>query len=411
MVIVGAGPAGEVLANALTRLNFAVVLIEMRELRLRPQVISHLAYGFKSEIWRKTGINLPYGAQQIKDIERALDNASDGRLSFDEDGSPRLQAGKICLYKPYKVIAVDRERCVVTIEHTKTHESLGVPFRHVFFCEGESRQSLRWLDDPGITVTKRAYQPMHADYALPVFETPKAMHSGDSLELMEYITPAELLEILQHIKYLNDPDDPAKKILAWGHKYLPMFYTMPHGSRRTKHKLNCEFLVDEPDVGRRQQLIAQWGKKLLHILTKYCSASEVIAEEDIHLLRSDDTPKGQAKYKLRLMSTHVELDRIDRPSMPLTADAAHYAVWVGGSAASAWFRNANGLVSAMRMAMEAAECLDPGSGDWDVASYAKKVDAIILRADEQAKRTLEERERETKQQIEKYEEIIAAPSC
>ncbi|MDF1795269.1 MAG: hypothetical protein P1U63_01900 [Coxiellaceae bacterium] len=410
MVIVGAGPAGEVLANALSMMGFAVVLIEMRELRLRPQVVSALSYGLKSDIWRTAKVELPYGSQQIKDIEKVLDAATEEKLSVDEEGAPSIQPGKICLYKPYKVIAVDREKMTVTIENTKTDERIETPFQHVFFCEGESRQSLKWMDDLSITYTKRPHQPMHADFALPIFETPKYPHSGDSLELLEYITPAELHEILEYIRCLDDPDDPAKKIIAWDKMYLPMFYTMPHGTRKTKHKLNCEFLVEEPDLRRRQKLIEQWGKKLLHILTKYCSASVEIAEEDIHLLRSDDTAKGRAKYNLRLSSTHVELDRIDQPSMPLTPDGSHCAVWVGGSAASAWFRNANGLGSAMRMAQSAAECLNPATGAWDVAAYAEKVDRIIKYVgDSQACDTVKEREMLAKQQSEKYIEGASSP--
>ncbi|MDF1654077.1 MAG: NAD-binding protein [Coxiellaceae bacterium] len=408
MVVIGGGAAGGVLANALAALGLEVVLIEMREMRLRPQVLSEMPYGFRRSLWYTTHIDIPAGYQQIKDVEKAIDVENAKKLSFDEAGNPCGKAGKICLYKPFKVIAVDRESFTVLIEHTETHERHEIPFKHVFFCEGESRQSVKWMDDPSISYIRRPYQPLHADFALAVFETPGIEHDGRrSLEFIEYLTPAEFLDILTQIKYLNDPDDADKKILAWDKPYLPIAYTIPHGTRKTKHKLNCEFLVDEPDPDRKRKLIAQWGKKLLHLLSKYCSASVEIAEADIHLLHTHDTPKGRAKYNLRLASTHVELDRIEEPSKPLTADASHCAVWVGGSAASAWFRNANGAQSAMMMALEAAQCLDPATGAWDVAAYAKKVGVIVTHADTWSKRTAEERALEVKQQSEKYEEAVA----
>ncbi|MDF1654076.1 MAG: FAD/NAD(P)-binding oxidoreductase [Coxiellaceae bacterium] len=410
MVVVGTGPAGGVLLSALASKGVPVIGIEMRERRLRPQVLSPLERSLIERVQEEAHVRLQLGEQQIKDLEKDIDAVIAAQLSVDGDGNPCVQAGKICLYKPYKVIGIDRTRSQVTIEHVTTSERLTLDFQHIFLCDGEARRMVGLLQDPSIVYRSRAYQPLHSSFALPLLETQYRRHDPytGSLQFKGGMSPAELVDILEQIKYLDDPDDPddpAKRILAWDRPYLPQAYTLPHGRRDTKHKINSEFLVKEPNPRRRRALVEQWGRKLLHLLSKYSKsdvaelfefpdlvgAGEEILPAEISVLKVPADERKRAKVNLRLATTEVVLDRVVQPTIPMMADGSSHAILVGGAAASAWFVNANGAESAMEGALAAADCLDVATGIWDAVTYQQKLTALVERADKSSKWSLERR--------------------
>ena len=200
------------------------------------------------------------------------------------------------------------------------------------------------------------------------------------------MAPGELVAAIKELQYLDDPDEPGKKIMAWDRPYLPDAYIMRHGKRNTKVKINCNFLVEEPDPRRRRLLVKQWGARLLHLMSRYdgrkegADANRVIPLEAISELAVKNTPQSQAKNRLRLATTSVVLDRIEEPSIPLRADGSRQAVFVGGAAATAWFKAANGAQSAMQSALAAGDCLS-AAGEWDGERYKAAMRAITASAD------------------------------
>ncbi|MDF1760113.1 MAG: hypothetical protein P1U40_06220 [Coxiellaceae bacterium] len=421
MIVGGLGPAGNILISALAKMKVPVIGIEMREWRIRPQVLTFMEESLRMRVYAKAGVRLQEDSQQIKDLEKDVDRVVNSLLSVDAEGKPCVIPGKICMYKPYKVIAIDRELSQITIQHVKTEEQLTLDFQHLFLCDGEARRMVRLLNDPSVTYRIRAYQPLHASFALPLLETPARRHPvlGGSIQFRDNLTPEDMAEILEQLKYLQDPDDPDKNILAWDRAYLPLAYTYPHGSRKTKHKINCEFLVEEADPRRRRLLVEQWGRKVLHLLSRYQKKrrdvfgtligreSDRIRLADISLPHVHDTPRSQAKHILRMAATRVQLDCVNQPTINMTADGVSNAILVGGSAFSAWFTNANGARSAMECALAAAECLDPVTGAWDAARYAARINKLVERADKQTKSSNDGRLNKVDEQMALYMQYAA----
>ncbi|MDF1654078.1 MAG: hypothetical protein P1U34_03110 [Coxiellaceae bacterium] len=373
MAVMGAGSGGLILAKALAKKGFSVALVEKREAYLRGQVLNTYVPFLKDRVWRGCEIPLPKSEKQIKEIERlAMDMVTTGK---DRHPDRRVVAkGKIRLYRPYEVTAVDRVVNSARLRPVKGGEDVTLRYRHIFCCAGAKRPVLNLIDAQPLVYTPMPLQMPEKNVGVMQLQFPERFRDKPEL-FKDADEPWSLLKSLRYFSTLKDPDSGVA-LKAWDRLYLPAVHMKRH-EHMTKATLVCslpDVVIHERDAARKQRLLLAWGRKLAYWRYRQYPRLDLMPE-DITAMKPSKK-YGARKDALRGLTTQLLFDYANRASFKLNDTSDGYCVVVGDAYAAIPYIVGEGSALAMWQALMVTENINE-AGEFDAPAYQRALDELM----------------------------------